>query len=1186
MTGTKNSISSLIAQFMRLQRNSLEIINGLNKVATSNNNKVEIEMLDEKGLPTNIAIPSFGYMRSQINRIDNNIQALIGLDGNHSTVRNPDGSYSQIYKSRPIKEPDVISDLSVPSTFAIKDNWFFESFLNPLLFIEIDIEGKVEEDISKILVKRIIANTERDSEKAYFDSSIKNRNDIEHDEYINLLDAQGISYFVDEEIVDLPLRRVINHGKFSVLSSYNNEIEIQNSGEEIITENSINYRLNTLNYSSIESEVIDSKILNVGDKLITEDGTKYEINRIDPNENSIQVKRISGYQPISIGSEVLTLSSENFTNKKVQVNIGFDERQAVFFKSIDDKFNIIGSTYSKGIAFYSNDLTIKNKGKVQNLADFYHEQVFDMGQIFLGAAKEQKIPSIYGLTPNAPLLDPENFKVVQINKQITDNVKVDNIKEKASTKSTLSKEIEALDNSIQKTRSQINLAFSKTSYDGSEGQSLNLGSSNNFTSKDLTNIKSAEAKLDTLIEEKKQKQKLYNSLVEEIAIQTLDAPQSLEKPKYRIRGFFDIPLAKVSDKTGNQEVIQFIIRYRYLSETGAVQTPGILKYKTNDGKTKEAVDANWIVFKTGVRKKVYDNNRGIYIWSNEIIDGEGEDINKLDIPINKGERVEIQIRSISEAGWPENPLNSDWSNAVIVSFPEDLYTKTMDHLVLTNAEDKAVLKIKEELASMGLISHLETQFNDGNKEYSHNSESIASGFYDGNGNQINLFAKLQELSNEVEKLKAVINKAKGSIEVYLDDGAGNQIKVSRGSVIKLNAGTYSSIFPNSNPTDFGKIVSKTYMIRISNSAASPLELESLLPGGQDLYIDNSNINIPNYNNLLYHRVPISITGLNNIDIKDISGNPDNTSFRHIAPFASSNSYGQFLYPRYKTVGHDDNLYVSQINLYDNEYDYTGINIDGNLIPQNGESFIPFDPSVSSNIPNGGTGEYVWNGLYFTGGANENKPMGEGILSEFCIHKDHPLLNNGETTKFQDLVKPDYENNSLVYPAFRHSNYFHLDHSSKDYFKQIEYRKVNDSLIEGNDASIRSDSMYPDKLGFHNDDEYLIGKYSCGAYLFISPKTSKSIQVDGSTSLAKKEIEFGTENSINIPLIFQFRSIDKLGFIGGYRNDETLTNITYIKRIGIDIKIKNDEMFSFDVEVTGKHRRDILVSPNFTETLMM
>jgi hypothetical protein len=63
MAGTQNSISSLLAQFLRLQKNSLEILNGLNEAAVSTNDTVSIEVLDEAGLPKNANIPSYGYLR-------------------------------------------------------------------------------------------------------------------------------------------------------------------------------------------------------------------------------------------------------------------------------------------------------------------------------------------------------------------------------------------------------------------------------------------------------------------------------------------------------------------------------------------------------------------------------------------------------------------------------------------------------------------------------------------------------------------------------------------------------------------------------------------------------------------------------------------------------------------------------------------------------------------------------------------------------------------------------------------------------------------------------------------------------------------------------------------------------------------------------------------------------------------
>jgi len=171
---------------------------------------------------------------------------------------------------------------------------------------------------------------------------------------------------------------------------------------------------------------------------------------------------------------------------------------------------------------------------------------------------------------------------------------------------------------------------------------------------------------------------------------------------------------------------------------------------------------------------------------------------------------------------------------------------------------------------------------------------------------------------------------------------------------------------------------------------------------------------------------------------------------------------------------------------------------------------------------------------------------------------------------------------VVYPYFRQSDYFYTDTTLQDNYKQLGYQQVSADFVQGPTAS-RGDDMYPNKLGFTVNDEYLIGRYTCGAYLFLGPPTASTIQVEGSTQLASKYVKNGDSNSINVPLIFQFRANDKLGYIGGFRADGNPTNITYSKKIGIDIQVRNQSPFSFDVQVTGKYKNDTLSAPNFSST---
>ena len=121
-----------------------------------------------------------------------------------------------------------------------------------------------------------------------------------------------------------------------------------------------------------------------------------------------------------------------------------------------------------------------------------------------------------------------------------------------------------------------------------------------------------------------------------------------------------------------------------------------------------------------------------------------------------------------------------------------------------------------------------------------------------------------------------------------------------------------------------------------------------------------------------------------------------------------------------------------------------------------------------------------------------------------------------------------------------------------------------------------------KLGFVDSDEYLCGKYSCGAYLYFAPTSHVNVQVEGTTQMAKKDLVFGTQNSITVPIIFQMRAQDKLGYIGGFRTAGALKNVTYTKKIGIDIQVKNEELFSFDISVTGSYTKDSVISPSYSQ----
>jgi hypothetical protein len=134
-----------------------------------------------------------------------------------------------------------------------------------------------------------------------------------------------------------------------------------------------------------------------------------------------------------------------------------------------------------------------------------------------------------------------------------------------------------------------------------------------------------------------------------------------------------------------------------------------------------------------------------------------------------------------------------------------------------------------------------------------------------------------------------------------------------------------------------------------------------------------------------------------------------------------------------------------------------------------------------------------------------------------------------------------------------------------------------------------------KTSFDAFDQYTLGEQSCGSYLFISSDDHQGLQVGGDSIQSSAIIQFGQQNSVNIPMVFQYRMTDYFGTgagnaggIGNIAGDTTgaTVNVTYSKTIGFDIFPNNQDVYQYDVEVFAKYRSDNLnidVFPSQTVT---
>lgn len=1206
MANTTNSFSSVLAQFTRLQTQTLEILQGMTEAVGTSSETVTLEFKTASGETVTYTIPSFGYLEAQIQRLDATVIKLMGLDSSDANIRMPDGSFKKIYQSRLLNAPKRITNLAVPGNFEYQNNWFFESFLSPALYIPFDISTFVAPDADKILVKRIIVNAESEDEKEFFDQNFKGLNDIRYEDLLNALTLNNIIFFQDEEVKDLPLSVLRYDGTFDV---YKFE-DVDQENPDGTTSKRRKYFLNKLTYSDGLSNTLDTVDLKVGDQLVSAESV-YKVDTIDTVNGAITVKKVSGFDSIVVGVDSLRIYSEKFSAKEAQVGVGYDERQVIFFKAVDPNFNIVSTDWSDGVGLYSNELIIETSNGKKNLQQFYNSEVTDFGQQFLSAAKEKTIPALYGEIPNAPVVNAEDLKVVRINDHKLDTNEVDNVNKKAADKVRLDSEINELDSAIEKKKEEL--------------------SNTKFNSE--AERRGVKNDLDSLIREKTSKSNLYASIVQELAVLGQDKPASLDKPKYRIRGFYEIPEPKESDKTGPQYPVQFITEFRYVKLDGSATDSKQFEFTDANGQILRGTYSNWNIVKSDLRKKIYNDETGLYEWATEDIENPDENnINQVDIPIGKGERVEIRVKSVSEAGWPINPLISEYSETVSIDFPEELLTEDEATIAIQQAtEESNRVAFQQELDSRGLDVHLSRQFTVGDKFYAHDSERIASGFFTQEGNVINLLEKLKAMESEIAFLRAKVEEIKGELAITIIDPEGNKVLIKNGDKVELFAGYYKD-FADALPAGErkGAIITSTYRILLENAESTPLELISRLPGGIGERLENTvdpagqgvpfattNYGTDGWVNEAIQPADKDYNKSRRYDLVPAVNNSVDAAETNTASKISSNFHqsqqlpSQYIYSRYTDVG----LKSKTGDLYiDSNGQLPTARLDG--------AYDAALRSVYPDTPAAGSSTFAWAGTYT--GAD---PDGSGTLTDFCIHIDHPALNDGTSTGFAELQNPEvilsgYEEDDIfgnvpitdsdeVTSEFKHSYGF----NSKGYSTQLNFRnnwkELGQSawevpnLIGGAadvatypitvaagsyDTTLASEYILPDKYGFTDNDRYLIGKNTCGAYMYMAPSTIDQLLVDGTDLRASKFVQNGEGNGIEIPVVFQFRMTDYFGegntgtgIIGGYdstavtqiTNKAKRINLTYARKIGLDVYVRNETIFSFDLQLSAKYQRESL-----------
>jgi hypothetical protein len=670
-----NSFSETVAQLTQNVNVAISSLVSLNKSMSTEENSVivtipGIDPITGDSSISTYSIPSYTYTITKLNTLENTVDVFVKGSG---VILLNDGTYREV-KTIPVAiAPTKITGVNAPSIFSTRTNWFFESIMFPQLIVSFDLKDKIDDRSDRVVIKRVIFDNFDDVETQWFNDNFIGKT-YTYYETIQILARNQKKYWEDEEVIDLPLSTTPYTGTFII------------TNKQVINGEAW-YSLDTINYAiTSDFPVANNLQLKIGDKLRYGENSVYEIKNIVTTENRISLTSLIGLSTPTIGNSFYFYTTP-FSTKLVNIPVNSDECNCIFIKGVNDDYNVISSDWSDSINFYSSNLIQSGTSNI-TLQSYYNNYVLDFGRQLEGQAKEKYIPAFYGVLPSAPVITVSQFEVKQINKQL--NASLD----KPSVLNL-----------------QANIISNKALIDNLQ-QTIASQKSNLIELTDPAARSSLQAQINSNIDNLSNLTIQYQSDVKTLATLAYDYKGVFSDPKYRVRGFFEIPASKVpsNDPTAKpQQVIQFQIAHRYLRMDGTGNPLDTFSYSDPcTGQNVTGTYTDWVIEDSPLKQKTYNEATGLYDWHEENIqDGQVVNINQVDIPIQKGEKVELKIKSISEAGWPLNPLKSEWSNSVIIDFPGNLSGSDQLTDILTGSSaEQTSIELQKTMDAAGVTSHL------------------------------------------------------------------------------------------------------------------------------------------------------------------------------------------------------------------------------------------------------------------------------------------------------------------------------------------------------------------------------------------------------------------------------------------------------------------------------------------------
>jgi len=117
-----SSFPKVADQVISFNKNLVDILSKLNNLTTTTDSTVNVQIYDEEGILRNFSLPSFSSLKSEIDRLNNNINSLYSIDATGSLIQTSStNKFKKIITVDLNRDPNPVSTLGNIDSFKIKD---------------------------------------------------------------------------------------------------------------------------------------------------------------------------------------------------------------------------------------------------------------------------------------------------------------------------------------------------------------------------------------------------------------------------------------------------------------------------------------------------------------------------------------------------------------------------------------------------------------------------------------------------------------------------------------------------------------------------------------------------------------------------------------------------------------------------------------------------------------------------------------------------------------------------------------------------------------------------------------------------------------------------------------------------------------------------------------------------------